>query len=72
MKINQNKMNLITLIYQPKVLFSLLTCSRNYIHIAKYLSSIIDEQYKTLADNTILAHEMFPSGWCTCLKNAIA
>ena len=37
--------------------------SHNHIHIAKYHFSIWDEQYKNLEDNTVLACEMFSSGW---------
>ena len=44
----------------------------NHIHIAKYLFSIRDEQYKNAGDNTFLAYEMFSSGCRPRLKKAPA
>ena len=46
--------------------------SHNHIHIAKYLFSIKDECYKTLADNTFLAREMLSSGCRLRLKSVCA
>ena len=51
-------------------LFSLFNLpSHNHIHIAKYLFSIRDEQYKNLGDTTVPAREMLSSGCRPRLKN---
>ena len=46
--------------------------SHNYIYNAKYLSSIMDDQYKNMGDTTVLAHGMFSSGCRPRLKDARA
>ena len=49
-------------------LFSLLTCPHTTTnHIGKYLLSILDNWYKNLEDNTVLACELF-SGCCPVSK----
>ena len=50
--------------------FNLLSHNHNYI--AEYRFSIRDEQYKNLGDNTVLACEIFSSGYRPRLKNARA
>ena len=53
-------------------IFTLNLPSHNHIHIAKYLFSIRDKQYKNLGDKTVLEREMLSSSCRPRLKKALA
>ena len=57
---------------RTRAVFTFNLPSHDHIHIAKYLFSIKDEEYKNLRDNTFLARKMFSSGCRPRLKNARA